>query len=144
MPTKCTFIKANGEQCKAWATLGTDPPRCSTHNGKPGGAPVGNSNRAVHGFYAQPVKELSTIDDILADAMKRQAQLSSFIDECCATGEADVETMAKLLALHGQNASRLGRLLRDQRALSGASADGLLAAVSAALDEISTELDLPL
>ncbi len=52
--------------------------------------------------------------------------------------------MARLLALHGQNASRIGRLLRDKRALSGASADGILGAIGQALDELSTELGVPL
>jgi hypothetical protein len=52
--------------------------------------------------------------------------------------------LARLLALHGQNASRIGRLLRDQRALSGAAADGLLEAIAKALDEISTELGIKL
>jgi hypothetical protein len=50
----------------------------------------------------------------------------------------------KLFSLHGQNASRLGRLLRDQRALSGQAADGLLDAIGKALDEISTELGVTL
>jgi len=139
---QCSATKADGQACKAWAIKGIDPPLCAAHSGKPGGAPPGNSNRQTHGFYAQPVKELSTIEDILADAMAKQAQLSAFIQEEASTGDSDIETMAKLLALHGQNASRLGRLLRDQRALSGKSADGLLDAIGAALDEISTELNI--
>ena len=46
----------------------------------------------------------------------------------------------QLFALHGLNASRLGRLLRDQRALSGEAADGIAGAIAQALDELSSEL----
>jgi hypothetical protein len=52
----------------------------------------------------------------------------------------DTDTAVKLFALHAQNASRLGRLLRDQRALGGQAAEGLTAAIAAALDELNTEL----
>jgi len=121
----------------------TDPPLCAAHSAdRRGGAPRGNTNRKTHGFYSQPPKDLRTIDDILTDALQKQAQLSAFIENAVATGDVDVETVTKLLALHGQNASRLGRLLRDKRALSGESADGLLDAIGTVLDEISTEMDI--
>jgi len=141
---RCSATTGVGSQCRAWAMPHTDPPLCAAHSNRRGGAPAGNHNRQTHGFYAQPAKELHTIDDILTDALQKQAQLSAFIETAVATGEIDVETVTKLLALHGQNASRLGRLLRDKRALSGDSADGLLDAIGKVLDEISTELDVQL
>jgi hypothetical protein len=52
--------------------------------------------------------------------------------------------LAHLLALHSQNAARLGRLLRDQRALSGEAADGLSNAITQALDELATEWGIDL
>jgi hypothetical protein len=80
---------------------------------------------------------------VVADLADRQGLLTSYLETRLSEG-ADVEEIARLFALHGQNASRLGRLLRDQRALSGDSADGLLAAIGQALDELSTELGIEL
>ncbi len=116
---------------------------CAAHAGKLG-APKGNDNAQKHGFYSQPVKEFAGIGDVVADMLARQAQLSGFIERQTLGGEMDCESMARLLALLGQNASRIGRLLRDQRALSGAAADGLLDAIGKALDEIGTELGVSL
>jgi hypothetical protein len=87
---------------------------------------------------------LRSIDDLLEDMLEKQSQLSTYIEEQVTTGSSEVEEMAKLFALLGQNASRIGRLLRDQRALSGESADSLLNALGVALDEISTELGINL
>jgi hypothetical protein len=80
---------------------------------------------------------------VVADLADRQALLTAYLEKRLSAG-AEVEEIARLFALHGQNASRLGRLLRDQRALSGDSADGLLAAIGQALDELSTELGIEL
>jgi hypothetical protein len=49
--------------------------------------------------------------------------------------------VAKALTL---GTGRVSRLLRDRRALSGEAAEGLAGAIAAALDEISTELGIPL
>jgi hypothetical protein len=113
------------------------------------GAPRGNKNRQTHGVYAAPPASvppggapITSIDDLVNDALRRHTDLGAFID--AHAGELDADTLMRLFALHGQNASRLGRLLRDKRALSGQAADGLLAAIAAALDEISTELGVTL
>lgn len=105
------------------------------------GAPRGNTNRRTHGQYAQPA-QMETIDDVIADALRRQTELSTYIDAHHA--DMNVTELLHLFGVHGQNASRLGRLLRDARALSGASADGLLDAIGKALDEIGTEIGTPL
>jgi hypothetical protein len=97
------------------------------------------------------------IADVIADLAAKQATLSRYIDRCFPAGSAperdnsdgamatpDLHAIARLLALHGQNASRLGRLLRDQRALSGDAADGIAGAIAQALDELSTELGVVL
>ena len=39
---------------------------------------------------------------------------------------------------------RVARLLRDQRALSGAAADGIAGAIATALDELTSELGVKL
>jgi len=136
---RCSATTRAGEPCKAWAVRGGQ--LCAAHSGKVG-APVGNQNRRTHGFYAAPARKLETIGDVVADQLNRQEQLSTYIDEQMAAGAVDLDEVVKLFALTGQNASRLGRLLRDQRALSGASADGFLEMISKLLDEINTEMDL--
>jgi len=143
-PTHCTATTARGTLCKAWAIPGSDPPRCGAHGGgsKHPGAPAGNSNAATHGLYAHTVCPAS-IAEIIDDLAAKQARISAYIDSCIDDG-LPVDTLAHLLALHGQNASRLGRLLRDQRALSGEAADGIAGAIAQALDELSNELGTPL
>ena len=91
-----------------------------------------------------PGESLLTIEAVLADLATRQGQITDLLAQGLATPDQDRNFLTKLLELHGQNASRLGRLLRDQRALSGQAADGIAGAIAAALDELATELDSPL
>lgn len=102
------------------------------------GAPAGNQNRRTHGQYAKATAPITDIEALVADALRRQTELSAYIDTHAA--ELTTDDLVKLFALYGQNASRLGRLLRDARALSGRSADSLLDAIGTALDEINTQL----
>ena len=74
---------------------------------------TGNQNRLTHGFYVHPAKKLEGIDDVIADLLEKQEQLSAYIDEQMVEG-ADAGDMIKLLELSAKNASRMGRLLRDQ------------------------------
>ena len=143
-----------------------DSDLCAAHSGRTA------KNRQTHGFYAKSAKSravcgerpesrprgspahgekakgFETIDDVIADALDKQARLSAILDTIPASGDntaaLDGADLAKLLAIHGQNASRLGRLLRDKRALSGESADALLTALGTALDEIAAELGITL
>jgi hypothetical protein len=70
----------------------------------------------------------------------KQVALDAYIDRILVTGQPSVRELSHLLQIHGQNASRLGRLLRDRRALSGDAADGISGAIAQALDELSSEL----
>lgn len=115
---------------------GLELPRCAAHSGLVG-APAGNKNRLTHGAYV--VVPIRSIAELVADLEGKIGRLSALIDNC-----ADATVLAGLFALHAQNCSRLGRLLRDQRALDGKSADSLLEAIGVALDEISTELGVKL
>lgn len=138
MSQKCTAKTKAGMQCKAWAVRESDPPRCAAHGGgrAPVGAPAGNENAQTHGFYAEPDETPATIEDIIADLAAKQAGLSQYIDN----HQVDTETLILLLGLHGQNASRLGRLLRDRRALTGEASDGIAGAIAQALDELGSEM----
>jgi len=140
---RCGHIHRSGQPCKKYAARDTDParPRCASHSGH--AAPKGNKNALKHGAYCASTHDLRTIDGIVADLAERQARLTAYLEQVLTEG-GDIAEVAKVFALHGQNASRLGRLLRDKRALSGDSADGLLDAIGKALDEISTELGIRL
>jgi hypothetical protein len=70
----------------------------------------------------------------------KQVALDAYIDRILVTGQPSVPELSHLLQIHGQNASRLGRLLRDRRALCGDAADGISGAIAQALEELSTEL----
>ena len=131
---RCSAACADGSACRAWAMRGSDPPLCAAHSGRVG-APPGNRNAVRHGFYSRPVQEVSGIGDVVLDLEHRITRMMDFLDEC-----QDREEMLRATALYGQMVSRYGRLLRDKRALSGESADGILDAIGKALDEINTEL----
>ena len=141
---RCSETTSAGTPCRCWAVRGTDPPRCAPHGGGrwPVGPPKGSQNRLKHGFYIRPVGDLTSLDDIIEDLAIRQARLSAYIDS---QGEdVSVDEIVQLLRLHGQNASRLERLLRAKRALSGEAADGLSGAIAQVLDELSAELGVEL
>jgi hypothetical protein len=117
---------------------GSPPGARRARRGAPEPGPGGGASTAL-----STSRDLTSIDGVIADLAERQARLTAYLEQVLAEG-GDIAEVAKVFALHGQNASRLGRLLRDQRALSGDSADGLLDAIGKALDEISTELGIKL
>lgn len=138
MPTKCTAITARGTPCKAWAVPDTEPPRCAAHGGasKSPGAPPGNRNAEKHGFYSQDTTktEALTIDEIIQILSGKFLALNDYLSKA--------ETADFLAAFNAlaESASRLSRLLRDKRALSGEAADGIAGAIGQALDEIASQV----
>jgi hypothetical protein len=89
------------------------------------------------------------IQNLIHDLVAKQQALSALIDrqldkEARLPGNLSVQVLGRLMALHSQNASRLGRLLRDKRALSGETADGIAAAMAQVLDELSNEWGIEL
>lgn len=134
---QCLHLHPDGRGCRAWAMRDREPPRCAAHrfDGGPAvGAPSGNQNRLEHGWYAQPGKPITTIEDAVENLGEQLARSTAILAE---TDEPEV--FIKIFNLHAQALSRQGRLLRDQRALSGDSADGLLDAIGQAIDELATE-----
>ena len=155
----CSATRADGKPCRAWAVRGSDPALCAAHGGGGSlvGAPPGNVNALRHGYYSarpadsdrtggdhtegeSPLPEDCTIDAVIDMLYHKQILLDDFIDQILAAGRPAIEELAHLLKIHGQNASRFGRLLRDRRALSGDAADGISGAIAQALEELSTEL----
>jgi hypothetical protein len=132
MATRCTALKHDGTPCRSWAVHETNPPRCAAHGGgKPIGAPTGNKNAQTHGTYSDPVPEQADIDERIADLNHRIQTLSAYIDDN--TPGLDLESTIKLLTLHGQLNSRLGRLMRDRQILVGEDAGELQQAIEEAL-----------
>lgn len=135
---KCNATRADGQPCAAWAVRGSDPPLCAAHSGRTG-APRGNRNAEKHGWYSKPERPPETIDDAIALAGRKLDELDAYMGEL-----TDPEQIIRYGSIILQGASRLGRLLRDKRALSGESADSILQALSQAIDEIGTELGIDL
>jgi hypothetical protein len=143
----CTATTKTGRPCQAWARRGTT--LCSAHSGSPGGPPAGNTNALKHGAY-QPGPPCDNIDAVIQDLAEKQARLSAYIDAGLFAREGSpcppsrAEDLVRLLALHSQTASRLGRLLLARQTLSGDADDAMQAAIDAALDELSKELGIQL
>jgi hypothetical protein len=84
------------------------------------------------------IVDAALIADVIRDLAAKQQRLSEYIDRCLAGDALSPSDMARLLALHGLNASRLGRLLRDQDAL-GVADDALTEIMNQVLDGLSAE-----
>jgi hypothetical protein len=167
-PEKCSHFTRSGAPCQAWAVRGSSPPRCPAHGGQPAqapAAPAGAEADIIAGIIADLAakqQRLSVyIDGLLGAAAGRPDPpfvpshvVSPEHREGAARDPTLVPTagregvplreLAHLLALHSQNAARLGRLLRDKRALSGEAAEGLSSAIDQALDELATEWGIDL
>jgi len=138
---RCTALCMDGSPCRAWAVRGSEPPRCAAH----GGARRGSQKALPYGALARAdLPEDCTIDAIIDNLYQQQMRIDALIRDAAADEAASIGELARLLRIHGQNASRLGRLLRDRRALTGDAADGISGAIAQALDELSNELGTPL
>jgi hypothetical protein len=118
---QCTF-EESGERCREWAVADRD--RCIRH----GGLRLGPDGAAV-----TPDELVYALAVML---IEKQAQYIAALDGI----ELPPDRAVRLFSVLSQNAARVGKLLRDYRALTGESADGLIGAVSKALDELSSEL----
>lgn len=134
---RCMGMTRKGKPCRARAERASR--FCAKHQGQ---IVVGEqaATPPAQVIYRRPTPGLETIEDVIRDMLEWQSQFTALIEERVLSEGIAVSELAKLLAVHGQNASRIGQLLRDQRALSGEAMDGLLAALATALDELGTEL----
>ena len=150
---RCTALRAGGAPCRGWAVRGSDPPLCGAHGGglAPIGAPSGNQNACRHGFYSRVLQagELAglvecaanlSLEDEIATARIALRRLMTRLG----AGALETKELNALVALVFNGTRTISRLLRDQRSLSGESADGLAGAIGAALDELGTEMGIEL
>ena len=108
--------------------------------------PRGEAHPAYrHGAYATPTKPVETLEDVIADLGKKQAQLSELLEEELESGKPLTKRMVTLLTLHSQNAGKLGQLMnyKLKQGKKGED-DELKKAINQALDEISKEWGLEL
>jgi len=82
------------------------------------------------------------IETLILDVSLKLAILSRYIH--ARLEELTVEQFGTLLRVHGQNASRLGRLLRHRRAITGDTSGDFEQALDLALDQLSAELGVDL
>jgi len=83
-----------------------------------------------------------SIEILITDVSLKLAVLSRYIH--AHMEDLTVEQLGGLLRIHGQNASRLGRLLRQRRAITGEAGGHLEEALNRALDQLSAELGVDL
>ena len=149
---KCNKTTAAGKPCKSWAIRGTDPPICSAHAGRNvgAGAPFKNQNARTHGFYSRSYST-EELADLISYAFDETLE-----DELAATRIAVRRVLSRLhsnlepsdYATHAQlvllGTRTIGRLLKDQRLLTGATSEGIAGIISQALDELNEEFDVKL
>jgi hypothetical protein len=153
---QCTAITHAGTRCKNPALQGTNPPRCGSHGGgrRPAGAPPGSRNAQKHDESRASGQQNGSghrdgssvdLDTRIADLNRRIEQLSHYLDgvQIGPGGDADedrwidVDRYIRLLALHGQLTSRLGRLLRDKHQIAPKEESIVQLALYDALDQAS-------
>src|SRR5262245_48989198 len=100
---RCLGLNRRGERCRAPAMRDSD--YCVAHQ-RQGARGEGNPAPSDLGFYILPAKELRTLEDVIEDMLQRQSQLTALIEEKSLAENGGISELAKLLALHGQNASR--------------------------------------
>ena len=142
--------------CRAWAVRGSDPPLCASHAGRNvgAGAPLANQNRRTHGFYASVLTRQEA-----ADLVAFAADTSLDAEIACArislrrvmtlllasdkpqpdTLPVSIEQYTRLAALALQAARTIARLLSIKSKLGESGPDSPMAAIGAALDELSAE-----
>jgi hypothetical protein len=137
MGRKPQKIRCTYPGCGAWSKRGYD--RCRHHIGKTPPGEVADAARSEPAPGVPPAgdKPLPTINSVIRDLAERQRLLSDYIEG--KQGELSSGEIARLLGLHGQNAARLGRLLRDRRALAGESTDAIVEAIEKALDKLAAD-----
>lgn len=158
MPRNPNKTPCSTPGCRAWAIRGSDPPLCSPHSNRKTGAPPGNQNRLVHGFYASVLKHSDRTEDAADTAgTSLDAEIAIVrvalrrILGMLLTGATigpdprplTVHEIARYAGLAFQGAGTVSRLLRARRALTGQN-DPLDDLMNQTLDILSEQWGIPL
>ena len=126
---RCTALTAAGRPCQAWAVHGTDPPRCAAHGGIEPRDEEQIDPRAAREALEQEIYAVRRLLWMLLD----------HLDEDPALGLQELTLIAPMML---DTTRTVAQLLRDQRALSGETAEGISGAIGQALDELAVEWGL--
>ncbi len=158
MPRNPHKTRCQQPDCRAWALRGSDPPRCSAHSGRTG-APAGNQNRLVHGFYASTLQpdELAalaahagdtTLDAEIAITRVALRRILTMLLTGLTPGPnprpLDAGDYARFIALAFHGAGAISRLLRARHQLGGDQRDEITSFFDQALDELSAKWGIEL
>lgn len=140
---QCTGQTRDGRPCRGLAQHGSEPPRCRHHAAEPRAAPAScpapsQEAGGAGGFYARD-PELVTIGQAIAGLVDKMARLDRVIADLAAEAHEADPRVVKAIEVYTQSSSRLSRLLRDRRALTGDSGDDIPAAIARALEELGDE-----
>lgn len=121
---RCTALTNAGRPCQAWAVRGTDPPRCAAHGG------------------VEPADEEEEQDP--REALEQEIYavrrvLWMLLDHLDEDPELGLQELAFIAPMMLDTTRTVAHLLRDQRALSGETAEGISGAIGQALDELAVE-----
>ena len=97
---------------------------------------------AVSDSDAADIDDVSVIDDVILNLHERHTLLSRYIDHHW--HDLSPRQLAQVLSLHGENASRLARLLRDRSAIHGEPDDPLEVDFAVALALLSQKWGIDL
>ncbi len=151
MPRNPRKRRCSIPDCKAWAMRDTIPPLCASHIPGKAGAPEGNRNALLHGFYTGTLHpdELDALDAqaidssldgeilIVRTALRRlQQMLVSGTTPTPNPRRLEAADYARFLGLTFQGANTLSRLLRIRWELPDNPWDRVM---DEALDTLSEE-----
>lgn len=121
---RCTAVTNAGRPCQAWAVHGTEPPRCAAHGG------------------VEPTDEEEAYDP--EEALEQEIYavrrlLWMLLDHLDEDPELGLHELSRIAPMLLDTTRTVAHLLRDQRALSGETAEGITGAIGQALDELAVE-----
>ncbi len=159
MPRNPHKTRCSVPGCRAWARRGSQPPLCSAHAGDRVGAPPGNQNRRIHGFYATTLhpQELSdlatcasatTLDAEIAITRVALRRIFGMLLTGLTPGPnprpLDAHDYARFVGLAFQGAGAISRLLRARHALSPGDPGEVHVPMGAILDQLSKDWSIEL
>ena len=150
---KCSATTKTGRPCQAWSIRNLHPPLCSVHAGRNtgAGAPHDNDNARTHGFYSTnfSLAEVTALlshanTDNLLDEIALARILTDRLHNYLTTNDLNPSQFMTAIQLLLDATGRIAVLMRTQSTLSSDSTDTFTMALTKALDELSSRLDIPL